>query len=84
MSVVLCVSSEQSAHNVQQAERRQIAFVEKLSRALYDAGMACGYSENFAHRHDKDSVEYLQQLLSFLFFEIRRNGIFFVIIYLSE
>lgn len=84
MRVVLCVSNERSDHSVQQAERQRIYFVEKLSRAQNDAVMVCGYCENFVRRHDKDSVEHLQQLLSFLFSEIHRNDIFFVIIYLAE
>jgi hypothetical protein len=84
MLAVLCVSNEWSDHSVQQAERQQIDFADKLSRAQNDAGMVSGYCENFARRHGKDSVEHLLQLLSFLFSEIHRNDIFFVIIYLAE
>jgi hypothetical protein len=84
MRVVLCVSNERNAHSVQQVDRQQTDFAEKLSKVQNDAGMVCGYCENFARSHDKDSVERLQQLPSFLFSEIRRTGIFFVIIYLAE
>ena len=56
----------------------------KLSKAQNDAGLVCGYCENSARRHDKDTVVRLQQLPSFLFSEIHRNDIFFVIIYLAE
>jgi hypothetical protein len=84
MRVVLCVSNERNAHSVQQVDRQQTDFAEKLSKVQNDAGMVCGHCENFARSHDKDSVERLQQLPSFLFSEIRRTGIFFVIIYLAE
>jgi hypothetical protein len=84
MLAVLFVSNERSDHSAQQAEREQLDFADKLSRAQNDAGMVCGYCENFARRHDKDSVGHLLQLLPFLFSEIHRNDIFFVIIYLAE
>ncbi len=84
MLAVLCVSNEQIGHSVQQAEKQWLDFVEKLSRVQNDDERVYGYYENFVHRHDKDSVELQQQFQSFLFSEIRRNNIFFNIIYLAE
>ena len=83
MRVVPCVSNEWSGHSVQQAEKQQLDFVEKLSRVQNDDERVCGYYENFARRHDKDSVVHPKQLPSFLFSEIHRSGIFFDIIYLA-
>ena len=84
MRVVLCVSNERNAHSVQQVDRQQTDFADKLSKVQNDAGMVCGHCENFARSHDKDSVERQQQLQFFLFSETHMSGIFFDIIYLAE